>query len=120
MFGKTFGFTCIEVLLALLLLSLGLAYATELNLSSVAYFKKAELQEKLYRIGFSVTEGLKARGEPEQLRAYWQPILEATFPRSELQIIKRPLPDTERCLYTVTIIMPTETRKIELEVLSSV
>lgn len=98
------GFSLIEVLIALLILSIGVMGAGKMLLESTKCYQRALLNAKATALAWSIAEAIrldKRAIDSSQITHYWQEKLHAIYPGSLVSIQKHVIEN--RCTYTVII-----------------
>lgn len=107
------AFSLIEVLVALLVLSLVIGGVSKVLLESTACYQKAEQREKLIAVGWSIANSLLADQNEQTLKTkirYWQERLDVLLPGNVLTIDRENSDD--RCFYIIRIFLTTESTKM--------
>jgi type IV pilus modification protein PilV len=96
------AFSLIEVMIALLVLSLGVLGASKLLMQTVIYYREAELREKATVIALSMAETVRVRcsQEVEKNSQYWQEKFKTEFPGSVITV-SRTQTVGEGCVYNI-------------------
>ncbi len=101
---KQSAFSLIEVLIALLILSIGVMAAAKMAIESSSCYRKAELHQSVTLLARSIMSALYSdvEGEAEFTRSeYWQTKLEKLYPSGRLAIKK--VVEAEQWFYIITI-----------------
>lgn len=116
---KQSAFSLIEVLVALLILSIGIVGAGKMLTQTVEHYHQAELRERVTILAWSIADYLRAYPMGQDLEkntVAWQTQLVQTLPKGRLTI-QRGQTAEKASAYTITISAPT-VEKIQLELVN--
>lgn len=116
---KQSAFSLIEVLVALLILSIGIVGASKMLTQTIEHYHQAELRERVTILAWSIADYLRAYPMGQDLEkntATWQAQLVQTLPNGRLTI-QRGQTTEEVSAYIITISAPT-IEKIQLELMN--
>lgn len=86
--SKIKGFSLIEVLVSLLLLSLGIGFSAQWLIQSIKLHSLATHSTQITLLAANIAEGIRANENPADLKHYWEKQLKFIHPKAELSIAR--------------------------------